>query len=61
MANDFSPAALSLNLGGLPDEEEERRKKLLQQQQQRLVPGISNSYAGAISPAGLSLGLGQNT
>ena len=58
MANEFSPAALSLNLGGLPDDDEEqRRKKLLQQQQQRLVPGISNSYAGAISAAGMSLGL----
>jgi hypothetical protein len=49
----MSPAALSLGLGSDPD------RRLLQQQQQRLVPGMSGSYAGALSPAGMSLGLGQ--
>jgi hypothetical protein len=56
---DLSPAALSLGLGSTPETDEERRRRLLQQQQQRLVPGMSGSYAGALSPAGMSLGLGQ--
>jgi hypothetical protein len=55
----MSPAALSLGLGSDPESDEERRRRLLQQQQQRLVPGMSGSYAGALSPAGMSLGLGQ--
>jgi hypothetical protein len=64
MADSFSPAGLSLGLGGGdPESDEERRKRLLQQQQQRLVPGMSgtsqpgNGYGLALSPAGMSIGL----
>jgi hypothetical protein len=65
MADNLSPAAASLGLGaGDPESDEERRKRLLQQQQQRLVPGMSgkplpgNGYGLALSPAGMSIGLG---
>jgi hypothetical protein len=61
MADSLSVAALSIGLGTTPETDEERRRRLLQQQQQRLVPGMSGSYAGALSPAGMSLGLGQGT
>jgi len=60
--SNLSPAALSIGLGGSdPESDEERRRRLLQQQQQRLVPGMSGSYAGALSSAGMSLGLGQTS
>jgi hypothetical protein len=59
MSPGISVVGQSLGLGGTPEEDEERRKRLLQQQQQRLVPGMSSSYAIALSPAGMSLGLGQ--
>ena len=58
--SDLSPAALSLGLGSTPETDEERRRRLLQQQQQRLVPGMSAGYGTALSPAGMSLGLGQS-
>ena len=62
MADALSPAAQSIGLETTPKDDETRRKRLLQQQQQRLVPGMSsppgNGYGLALSPAGLSLGLG---
>jgi hypothetical protein len=63
MTASLSPAALSIGLGVDPESDEQRRKRLLQQQQQRLVPGmsppLSGGYGAALSPAGMSLGLGQ--
>jgi hypothetical protein len=54
MAPNLSTAGLSLGLGDAPETEDERRKRLMavQQQQQRLLP------SAALSPAGMSLGLG---